>query len=147
AKAPEELKKEAESRPPSCEEELTLANRIFEKFLTEEVALRSLPPEGRQLLGPVDQWRWGLFHIRCCLVFGWLVCRGPRTFRGFVYYLYRYWICVRQSLGDPIATPPTEEQRRDFHALVQALAGAYKPYLTDQLASVEFPDGIPDEVL
>ena len=27
------------------------------------------------------------------------------------------------------------------------MAAAYKPYLTDQLATVEFPAGIPDEVL
>ncbi len=109
--------------------------------------MRSLPPEGRQQLGPIDRWRWCLLHIRCCIIFGWLVCRGPRTFRTFAYYIYRYWICVRQALGTPVATPPTEEQRHDFQTLVQALAGAYKPYLTDQLASVEFPAGIPDEVL
>ena len=97
-KKPEELKKEAESKPPSCEDELALANRIFDKFFTEEVAVRLLPPEGRQLLGPIEGWRWCLLHIRCCIIFGWLVCRGPRTFRAFAYYLYRYWICVRQAL-------------------------------------------------
>ncbi|MCZ7627032.1 MAG: hypothetical protein M5R38_15815 [Candidatus Methylomirabilis sp.] len=109
--------------------------------------MRLLPEEGRQLLGPIDRWRWCLLHIRCCIIFGWLVCRGPRTFRAFVYYLYRYWICVRQALGTPVSSPPTPEQRQDFQTLVQALAGAYKPYLTDQLATVEFPAGIPDEVL
>lgn len=147
AKAPEELKREAESKPPSCEDELALANRIFDKFVTEEVAVRLLPPEGRQQLGPIDRWRWCLFHIRCCIIFGWLVCRGPRTFRAFVYYLYRYWICLRQALGTPVSSPLTPEQRQDFQTLVQALAGAYKPYLTDQLASVEFPGGIPDEII
>lgn len=147
ANAPERLKEEAEKRSPSCEDELALANRIFEKFFTEEVAVRLLPDEGRQLLGPIDHWRWCLLHIRCCIIFGWLVCRGPRTFRAFVYYLYRYWICVRQALGTPVSSPPTPEQRQDFQTLVQALAGAYKPYLTDQLATVEFPAGIPDEVL
>lgn len=144
---PEELKKEAESKPPSCEDELALANRIFEKFFTEEVALRTLPPEGRQQLGPIENWRWCLLHIRCCIIFGWLVCRGPRTFRAFTYYLYRYWICVRQALGTPVGDTLTEEERQDFQTLVQALAGAYKPYLTDQLTSVEFPLGIADEVL
>ncbi|NJD67215.1 MAG: hypothetical protein FIA90_00860, partial [candidate division NC10 bacterium] len=91
ASAPERLKEEAEKKPPSCEDELALANRIFERFFTEEVAVRLLPEEGRQLLGPIDRWRWCLLHIRCCIIFGWLVCRGPRTFRAFVYYLYRYW--------------------------------------------------------
>ncbi len=147
AGAPEQLKKEAESNPPSCEEELALAERIFGKFFTEEVAARLLPEEGRKLLGPIDRWRWCLLHIRCCMIFGWLVCRAPRTFRAFAYYLYRYWRCVRQALGTPVASPPTAEQQQDFQTLVRALAGAYKPYLTDQLATVEFPTGIPAEVV
>jgi hypothetical protein len=147
ATAPEQLKKEAVEKPPSCDDELALANRIFEKFLTEEVAVRLLPAEGRELLGPIERWRWCLLHIRCCIIFGWLVCRGPRTFRAFVYYLYRYWICVRQALGTAVDSPLTAEERQDFQTLVQALASAYKPYLTDQLATVEFPGGIPDEVL
>lgn len=147
AEAPEQLKKEALDRPPSCDEELALANRIFEPFFTEAVALRLLSEEGRQALGPIDRWRWCLLHIRCCVIFGWLVCRGPRTFRAFTYYLYRYWICVRQALGTPVSSPPTAEQRQDFQTLVQASAAAYKPYLTDQLATVEFPAGIPEEVL
>ncbi len=143
----EALKKEAERKPPTCDGELQLANRLFESFFTEEVALRLLPAEGREILGPVDRWRWCLLHIRCCTIFGWLVCRGPRTFRAFVYYLYRYWICVRQAVGAPVSTPLTPDERRDFQTLVEAFAGAYKPYLTDQLASVEFPLGIPDEVV
>ena len=82
------------------------------------------------------------------IIFGWLVCRRPRTFRAFVYYLYRYWICIRQTLGNPpVGRPLNQEERQDFQILVQALARAYKPYLTDQLASVEFPLGLPDEVL
>jgi hypothetical protein len=147
ANAPEELKKEAEARPPSCEDELELANRIFDKFVTEEVAVRLLPEEGRKQLGPIENWRWCFLHIRCCIIFGWLLCRRQRTFRAFAYYLYRYWLCVRQVLGTPISHPPTAEEREDFQVLVKALASAYKPYLTDQLASVEFPAGIPDEVL
>lgn len=147
AKAPDQLSKEADAKPPSCEDELALGNRIFEKFSAEAVAMRLLPAEARQLLGAVERWRWCLVHIRCCIIFGWLVCRGPRTFRAFAYYLYRYWICVRQVLGTPVSQPLTVEQRQDFQTLVQALAGAYKPYLTDQLATVEFPAGIPDEVL
>ncbi|MCZ7627031.1 MAG: hypothetical protein M5R38_15810 [Candidatus Methylomirabilis sp.] len=33
ASAPERLKEEAEKKPPSCEDELALANRIFGKVL------------------------------------------------------------------------------------------------------------------
>ena len=147
AREPEELKKEAEAKPPSCDDELALANRIFEIFLADEVAVRLLPVEARELLGPIERWRWCLRHIRCCIIFGWLVCRGPRTFRAFIYYLYRYWICVRQALGTPVSNPLSADERQDLGTLVQAMASAYKPYLTDQLASVEFPDGIPEEVL
>jgi hypothetical protein len=147
AKDPERLKKEAEGKRPSCEEEFAMAKRILEKFLTREVALRLIPEKHRQELGPVESWQWCLDHILCCVIFGWLFCRGFRTFRVSVQYMYRYWICVRQALGTPVADPPTEEQRRDFQTLVQALAEAYKPYLTDQLATVEFPAGLPGEVL
>jgi hypothetical protein len=147
AKNPEQLKKEAESRQPNCADELAEANRIFAKFFTEEVALRSIPATGRQQLGPIENWRWCFEHLRCCFIFGWLVCRGPRTFRAWAYYVYQYWRCIRESIGRPVASPPTSEQRQDFRTLVEALAAAYKPYLTDQLASVEFPAGIPDEVI
>jgi hypothetical protein len=148
AQSPEELAREEKERPPSCEDEIALGNQLLDKFFTEQVALRLLPPEGRQLLGPIDRWRWCFLHIRCCILFGWLVCRGPRTFRAFFYYLYRYWICVRQALGTaPIGGPLTSEEREDLHVLVQATAAAYKPYLTDQLASVEFPLALPDEVV
>ena len=147
AQSPEQLEKEAAANPPNCEEEFALANRLFEKFFTPDVAVRLLPPEGRELLGAIDRWRWCFLHIRCCIIFGWLLCRGPRTFRAFVYYLYHYWRCVRQVLDTPVHSPLTEEEHKDFQFLTYALAGAYKPYLTDQLATVEFPSGIPEDVL
>lgn len=147
AKNLQELEKQAKARRPNCADELALANEIFGKFFTEEVALRMFPEAARRQLGPVENWRWCLTHLRCCFIFGWLVCRGPRTFRAWSYYLYQYWLCVRETLGTPVASPPTEAQRADFRTLVEALATAYKPYLTDQLASVEFPAGIPDEVI
>jgi hypothetical protein len=147
AGAPEELEKEADAKPPSCHDELDLADRIFEKFFTDEVALRLLPEAGRRELGQVENWRQCFLHVRCSIIFGWLLCRRQRTFRAFVYYLYRYWLCVRQVFATPVDHPPTVEEREDFQTLVKALASAYKPYLTDQLASVEFPAGIPDEVL
>src|SRR5258708_30342282 len=83
----------------------------------------------------------------CCVVFGWLVCRWPRTFRGFAYYLYEYWKCVRQVIDSPISDPPAAEQREEFQTLVKILAEAFKPYLSDQLATVEFSEVIPDEII
>ncbi len=147
AKNPEELEQEALRHPPTCADEFAEAEALFGKFLTDDVALRLIPEKGREQLGPVENWRWCLQHIRCCIVFGWLVCRGPRTFRAWAFYVYQYWLCVRRSLGIPVANPPTQEQLNDFRILIEALAKAYKPYLTDQLASVEFPSGIPEEVL
>jgi hypothetical protein len=148
ARDPERLEKEALENPPNCEDEFALADRIFDAFLTDEVAVRLLPAEARELLGDIERWRWCLGHIRCCIIFGWLVCRGQRTFRGFSWYLFRYWLCVRRALGEEISDRAlTEEQRADLQTLVTALAAAFKPYLTDQLATVEFPLGLPDEIV
>src|SRR5271154_44865 len=133
-KNPQELQKQEQANQTTCADEFAEAYALFRKFLTEDVAQRLLPAQARELLGPIDQWRWCYEHILCCLVFGWLVCRWPRTFRGYAYYLYEYWKCVRQVIGSPVNDPPTEEQRRDFDTLVNILAGAFKPYLTDQLA-------------
>ena len=83
AGAPKKLEQEARDNPPDCAKEFAAANELFGKFLTEEVAIRLLPEDGRRLLGPIEQWRWCFSHLRCCIIFGWLVCRGPRTFRGF----------------------------------------------------------------
>ncbi len=147
ARAPDRVAQDAVEHPPSCEDEFELAERIFDRFFTEDVAVRLLPPEGREALGAVDEWRWCLRHIRCCIIFGWLVCRRQWTFRGFSWYLFRYWLCVRRALGEEISERAlTEEQRTDFQTLVGALAGAYRPYLADQLATVEFPLGLPDEI-
>ena len=139
----------AASAAPSrtAEEEMQSTRRIFESFMTEEVATRLLPQAARESLGPVENWRWCLENVRCSLIFGWLACRGPRTFRAWNYYLYEYWRCVRLTSGRPVAVSPTQGERRDFQTLVEALAVAVKPYLTDQLASVEYPAGIPEEVL
>src|SRR5450631_1514999 len=128
------LTEEVLSSVAACEDEVATASRIFQTFATEEVVLRVLPPEARKLLGPPDQWRWCLLHIRCCLIFGWLICRRPRNFRAFVYYLYRYWLCVRQVVGKPVSNPLTAEEHQDFQTLVALAAQAYKPYLTDQLS-------------
>ena len=148
AKKPDQLRKEAQQNQPSCDEEIALADRLFSAFWTDEVAQRVLPAQARELLGPVDRWRWCLQHIRCCITFGWLLCRGPRTFRAFAYYLYHYWLCVRRALGiAPVNRPLNAQEQQDLQTLFRALAGAYKPYLTDQLGSVEFPAGLSDEIL
>lgn len=147
AKNPQQLQKEAQSDPRNCADEFAEADALFGKFLTEDVALRLIPEKNRAQIGPIENWRECLQQIRCCIIFGWLVCRGPRTFKAWAYYVYQYWLCVRQALGTPVANPPTAEQRADFSTLIGALAKAYKPYLTEQLASVEFPSAIPDEVL
>lgn len=147
AESPDALIKDALANPPSCEDEFNQAFALFERFGSEEVAQRLLPVDVREQLGSVERWRWCLLHLRCCIVFGWLMCRGPRTFRGSSYYLYRYWRCVREVLGAPVANPPTAVERADFNQLVKALAEAYRPYLDDQLANVEFAEGLPDQVL
>ena len=146
AKSPEQLEDEA-AEARNCEEELELANRLFERFASEKVALSYLPEEARKLLGEPQRWRWCLLHIRCCLIFGWLVCRGPRTFRSWSYYLHHYWRCVRQVLGTPVGKTLTAEEKEDFEVLVGGLAKAYKPFLTNQLATVEYPLGTHEAVI
>jgi len=146
AKNAQQLQDQAIRRcPPSCEDELALAEQLFDRFFTKDIALALLPEDARQRFVATN-WEWCYWHIRCCLIFGWLVCRGPRTFRAFVYYLYRYWICIRFA-NKPLDRPLTAEERHDFDSLVKLLAGAYKPYLTDQLATVEYTAGLPDEVI
>lgn len=141
------LSKAAAAPPVDCEAEMAAAERLFARFLDEKVAVTLLPPQARELLGNPERWRWCLLHIRCCLVFGWLLCRRPYTFRLAAYYLWRYWLCVRQVLGTPV-TPGklTEAERRDLATLVDALARAYRPGLADQLASVDFTAGLPAEL-
>jgi hypothetical protein len=138
---------EARQAPPDCEAELATAQRLLGNFPDEQVVFALLPPQARELLGPIERWRWVLLHIRCCMIFGWLVCRRPRTFRLSAYYLYRYWLCVRQAVGTPV-TPGrlTDIERRDLDILVTALAQAYRPFVRDQLASIDFPDGLADAV-
>lgn len=141
------LIKESQAHPPTCDDEIQLAVALFERFYTKDVALRVLPAEGREVLGNPDQWEWCYRRILCCLIFGWLVCRGPRTFRGFAYYLYQYWRCVRQALGQPVSVPPTIDEQRDFSTLVKILAVAYAPSIKDQVKDLEYPIDIPKEII
>ncbi|MSN26151.1 MAG: hypothetical protein GJV46_09815 [Geobacter sp.] len=137
SQSPEELQKEALNSAPSCEDELALANRLFTRLADEKVLLRILPASAIEQLGPVDQWRWCQKHLLCCYIFGWLLYRA-RSWRAAVYYLYRFWLCVRASVGnDPTGRILTEEERQDFRQLVKAFAEVYKPYLARQLASLD----------
>jgi len=145
ARDPKALEAQA-ATAPNCEAQFAEARALFGKFLNEDLALRLIPAQNREQIS-IENLRWCLEHIHCCFIFGWLVCRGPRTFRSWAYYVYRYWLCVRKALGTPVSHPPTEAEMGDFRILITALAQAYKPYLTDQLASVEFPEGVPDEIL
>jgi hypothetical protein len=140
-------KQAAATASRTCAEEFEEAYAMFAKFNTPETALRLLPAQARELLGPVEEWRWCFEHILCCIVFGWLVCRWPRTFRGFAYYLYEYWKCVRQVIGSPVSDPLTADQREDLQTLVKVLAEAFKPYLSEQLATIESSREIPDEII
>ena len=141
------LIKESQAHPPTCDDEIAMAVALFERFYTKDVALRLLSAEGRQVLGNPDQWEWCYRRILCCLIFGWLVCRGPRTFRGFAYYLYQYWRCVRQALGEPVSVPPTIDEQRDFSTLVKILATAYAPSIQDQVKDLEYPIDIPKDII
>lgn len=141
------LVKEAAGAAPDCEAEMAAAERLFTPFVNEKMALALLPAQARELLGPVENWRGCLLHVRCCIIFGWLLCRRPRTFRLSAYYLYRYWLCVRQVLGTPV-TPGqlNDAEKRDLQTLVDALAKAYRPYLADELATVDFTAGLPQDI-
>jgi hypothetical protein len=140
------LAQAAQDHPPTAEDEIKLAQSVFERFFTPEVATRLLPDEGQAVFGKPDQWQWCYRNILCCLVFGWLVCRGPRTFRGFGYYLYQYWRCVREAVGQPVSDPPTADQKRDFATLVRILGAAYAPSIQAQVKDLEYPIEIPKEI-
>jgi hypothetical protein len=146
ARSAETLLKASKDHPPSYESEIKLARTLFERFFTPEVATRLLPDEGRATFGKPNQWAWCHRHILCCMVFGWLVCRGPRTFRGFAYYLYQYWRCVREALGQPVSDPPTIDEKRDFGRLVRILVSAYAPSIQSQIKDLEYPVDIPKEI-
>ncbi|MEO1222607.1 MAG: hypothetical protein AAFX92_00135 [Pseudomonadota bacterium] len=137
AEDPKMLTAELAENPPSCEDELKLAERLFDDFSSEKVTLRLLSATALEQLGPVEQWRWCIAHLRCCLIFGWLVRRAP-TFRAAVRYLWYYWLCVRRVHGiAPDDRPLTADEREDFNVLVRGLADVYKPFLEGQRQSTE----------
>jgi len=145
AKAPDKVADPGEG--PDCEAEIALANQIFDRFWNEKVAVSLLPVEARQQFGSVDKWRWCFLHLRCCAIFGWLLCRGPRGIRGYSYYLNRYWRCVRELIGTPVSNPLTAAEAADYQTLVEALAVAYRPYLQDQVNAVGNAAQLSDDVV
>lgn len=130
-----------------AQDEVATAQAVAERLFAEDLALRFLPASAREVLGPVQEWRWCLAYVRCCWMFGWLICRGCRDYRALNYYLYRYWLCVRQALS-----PRTREvgrgDREDFEALSAAMGEGYREWLKDELARAELGHGgIVDDVL
>src|SRR5580692_698218 len=146
AESAQTVLQDAEKNPPTCDEEIALATKLFQTFFTPDVATRLLPEESRAIFGNPDQWSWCYRHILCCLMFGWLVCRGPRTYRGFAYYLNRYWRCVRQAIGEPVSDPPTIQERQDFATLNRILAQAYGPFIQEQTRDLDYPSVIPNQI-
>jgi len=137
----------ARTAPASCDEEIAAATALFERFWTEQNVLKVLPAQARELLGPIEKWRWCVDHVRCCMIFGYLICRGPRGFRSFAQYLRPYWICVRQALGTPVSNPPTADERRDFVTLVRALSEAYRPFAAEDIDGAERFESVANAVL
>ena len=140
------LIKEAVGSPPDCEAEVALADRLFAPFDDEKLALRMLPDEVREKLGPIEEWRWCLRHIICCLKFGWLLYRA-RTFQAASHYLYHYWRCVRRLFDrDPGDRDLTDDEKADVQILVKALAESYRPFLDGQIRVARQYDSVADEV-
>ena len=98
----DQLAREADAPEPGCEAEVAAAEQLFARFVDEKVALALLPSPARELLGPTERWRWCLLHIRCCIVFGWLLCRRPRSFRLSARHLQLSGVaCLLDRLGQP----------------------------------------------
>ncbi len=146
ARSSENLIKEADKNPPDCEEEIALADRLFDKFLTQDTAMLILGPQALKELGPISEWEWCWKHIICCLKFGWLLSRA-RTFSAAAYYLRRYWLCVRQVLGQKVGAELTPQDQTDLEFLIEALAKAYQPFLTEQLQATAAPRELAARVI
>ncbi|HML79340.1 hypothetical protein [Geobacter sulfurreducens] len=134
----------AEKQPHSCEDEQLLADRLFAPLATADVALRTLTPQAREALGPIDEWQWCLRKILCCLRFGWLLSRS-RTFPVSVYYLYRYWLCIRRLFqNDPTGRQPTPEERADFRKLTAGFAEVFRPWLEQEAKAMDHSTELAD---
>jgi hypothetical protein len=128
-------------------DDVALATQAAEQFFTDDTALQYFPREAAEILGPEAEWRWCLPYVRCCWMFGWLVCHGCRDFTALNYYLYRYWLCVRTAMGRNPRTPITEQERDDFRRLAELLGQTYRGWLKEEELKVELDRGAVDDVL
>ena len=145
ARDPERLKKDALERPPSCEDEFALADRIFEQLPHGGGRAAAASARGREQLGSVEELALVppahplLHHLRLAALppAAHVPLRSTTTSTGT-------GCCVRQALATrPFTSRRPPRSARTSTTLVRALAGAYRPYLTDQLATVDFPHGHP----
>jgi len=128
-------------------DDVALATQAAEQLFTDESALQYFPRDAAEILGPEDEWRWCLPYVRCCWMFGWLVCHGCRDFTALNYYLYRYWLCVRAAMGRNPRAPVTEQEREDFRRLAALLGQTYSGWLKEEELKVELDRGAVDDVL
>lgn len=143
----QEPRDDALAGPPPPSDDVTLATRLADRLYTDELAVRFFPRDAAEVLGPGDAWRACLPLVRCCWMFGWLVCRGCRDYNALNYYLYRYWLCVRTALGRNPRAPVTEAEREEFRALASALGQSYAAWLKEEEMKVELDRGAVDDAL
>ena len=63
-KNPDELQKQAQAiSTRTCAQEFEEAYNMFGKFLNEDTAMRLLPPQAKEIVGPVERWRWCLQRL------------------------------------------------------------------------------------
>jgi hypothetical protein len=128
-------------------DDVALATQAAERFFTDDTALQYFPREAAEILGPEAEWRWCLPYVRCCWMFGWLVCHGCRDYNALNYYLYRYWLCVRTAMGRNPRSPVTALERDDFRRLAELLGQSYRGWLKEEELKVELDRGAVDDVL
>jgi hypothetical protein len=132
--------------PPPADD-VALASALAERLYTEDVARRFFPADAAEVLGAGGEWRTCLPLVRCCWMFGWLVCRGCRDYQALNYYLYRYWLCVRVALGRNPRAPLTDREREELRTLATLLGHTYRAWLKEEEMRVELDRGAVDEAL
>jgi len=138
---------DGEAGVPRPLDDVALATQAAAAFFSEDAALQYFPREAPDILGPEAEWKWCLPYVRCCWMFGWLVCRGCRDYATLNYYLYRYWLCVRTAMGRSPRAPLTEVEREDFRRLTTLLGQTYTGWLKEEELRVELDRGALDDVL
>lgn len=128
-------------------DDVALATRAAAAFFADDVALQYFPREAPDVLGPEAEWKWCLPYVRCCWMFGWLVCHGCRDYTALNYYLYRYWLCVRTAMGRDPRAPLSDAERDDFRRLAALLGQSYTGWLKEEELKVELDRGAVDDVL